>query len=69
MRTEISENGQVIWMRDTKTLEGLACTNYAKDGTQQRIITVLEDALNQANGELLCSDHADSMANVGASTT
>lgn len=68
MRIEISEGGEVIWMRDTKTLEGLACTNYAKDGTQQKIITALEDALSQAKGELLCSNHTDSVANVGAST-
>ncbi len=55
-------------MRDTKTLEGLACTSYAKDGTQQKIITALEDALSQAKGELLCSNYTDSVANVGAST-
>lgn len=68
MRIELSENGQVIWMRDTKTTEGVACRNYVKDGTQLKIITALEDALSQANGELLCSDHAYSVANVGAST-
>lgn len=63
MRIEISENGAVIWMRDTKTLEGLACTNYAKDGTQQKIITALEDALVQSKGELLCWDNGDGVAN------
>ena len=65
MRIEISEHGQVIWIRDTRTHEGLACTHYAKDGTQQRIIAALEDALNQASAELLYSDLAHSVENAG----
>lgn len=59
MKIAIEQNGKVIWMRDTTTLEGVACTNYVKDGTQQRIITALEDALAQAKGELLCWDNRD----------
>lgn len=45
----------------------MASLGHLKDGTQQKIITALEGALNQAKGELLCSDDADSMANIGTS--
>ncbi|BFT80925.1 hypothetical protein GVv1_17170 [Enterobacter pseudoroggenkampii] len=69
MRIEISENGQVIWMRDTKTLEGLACTSYVKDGTQLRIITALEGALVQAKGEHLCWDNTDAVTDVRRPTS
>ncbi|MHA0949552.1 Rrf2 family transcriptional regulator [Enterobacter ludwigii] len=45
MKIAIEQKGKVIWMRNTTTLEGIACKNYVMDGTQQRIITALEDAL------------------------
>jgi hypothetical protein len=32
----------------------MASLGYLKDGTQQKIIAALEDALNQAKGERLC---------------
>ncbi|HEE0042150.1 TPA: Rrf2 family transcriptional regulator [Citrobacter freundii] len=59
MNVSVIEGGDVIWMRDSETLEGIACTSYVKDGTQQKIITALEDALNQAKGEQLCWDNGD----------
>lgn len=59
MKVSIIEDGQVIWMRDTKTHEGLACTNYVKDGTQQRIIAALVEALEQANGQLQLTNNVD----------
>lgn len=67
MRVEIKNGGEVIWTRDSNSLEGMASLGYLKDGTQQKIITALEGALHQAKGELLCSDDADSMANIGTS--
>ena len=59
MIVSIIEDGQVIWMRDTKTLEGLACTNYVKDGIQQRVIAALVDALEQANGQLQLANNVN----------
>lgn len=54
MKVAIEVNGEVIWFRNSETLEGMASLGYLKDGTQQKIIAVLEDALNQAKGEQLC---------------
>ncbi|CAM8223340.1 Rrf2 family transcriptional regulator [Klebsiella michiganensis] len=54
MKVAIEVNGEVIWYRDSETLEGMASLGYLKDGTQQKIIAALEDALNQAKGEHLC---------------
>ncbi|HBV9941865.1 TPA: Rrf2 family transcriptional regulator [Klebsiella aerogenes] len=59
MKVAIEVNGEVIWFRNGETLEGMACTSYLKDGTQQKIITALEDALNQAKGEQLCWNDGD----------
>ncbi|WP_273906439.1 MULTISPECIES: Rrf2 family transcriptional regulator [Enterobacter] len=67
MKVEIKNGGEVIWARDSNSLEGIASRGYLKDGTQQKIITALEEALSQAKGELLCSDDADSMTNIGTS--
>ncbi|MCK6925395.1 Rrf2 family transcriptional regulator [Enterobacter roggenkampii] len=67
MKVEIKNGGEVIWARDSNSLEGIASRGYLKDGTQQKIITALEDALSQAKGELLCSDDADAMTNIGTS--
>ncbi|AGJ86696.1 hypothetical protein [Raoultella ornithinolytica] len=54
MKVAIEVNGEVIWFRNSETLEGMASLGYLKDGTQQKIIAALEDALNQAKGEQLC---------------
>lgn len=59
MKVAIEVNGEVIWYRDSETLEGMASLGYLKDGTQQKIIAVLEDALNQAKGEQLCWNDSD----------
>lgn len=59
MKVSIEKNGQVIWCRDSETLEGMASLGYLKDGTQQKIITALEDALFQAKGQLLLPDDVD----------
>ncbi|HGM5417677.1 TPA: Rrf2 family transcriptional regulator [Serratia liquefaciens] len=59
MRVTIEMPEGVIWMRDAETGEGMASRGYMKDGTQQKIIAVLEEALSQAKGEALCWDDAD----------
>ena len=67
MKVEIKNGGEVIWARDSNSLEGIASLGHLKDGTQQKIITALEETLSQAKGELLCSDDADSVANISTS--
>lgn len=67
MKVELKNGGEVIWARDSNSLEGIASLGHLKDGTQQKIITALEEALSQAKGELLCSDDADSVANISTS--
>ncbi|NIH31943.1 Rrf2 family transcriptional regulator [Hafnia paralvei] len=64
MQIKIINNGEVIWMRDSVTLEGMASRGYVKDGTQNTIIAVLKDALAQAEGELLCWNDSDTMTNI-----
>ncbi|AUO63840.1 Rrf2 family transcriptional regulator [Citrobacter freundii complex sp. CFNIH2] len=59
MKVIIEQNGETIWMRDSETLGGIACTNYVKDGTQKQIIAVLEDALYQAKAQLLLPDYVN----------
>ncbi|WP_279025103.1 Rrf2 family transcriptional regulator [Gibbsiella quercinecans] len=59
MKVSIESNGHVIWFRDSGTGEGLASKVYMKDGTQQKIITALEDALFQAKGQAGLVDNVD----------
>ncbi|UPS64244.1 Rrf2 family transcriptional regulator [Providencia rettgeri] len=54
MKVSIEVNGKTIWYRDEEKLEGMASTGYIKDGTQEKIIAALENALFQAKGELSC---------------
>lgn len=54
MKVAIEVNGEVIWYRDSEKQGGMASLGYLKDGTQQKIIAALKDALNQAKGEQLC---------------
>lgn len=64
MEVSIIENGEVIWMRNATTSVGVACTNYLKDGTQQKIIAALEEALSQAKSEMLSWNDTDGMFDV-----
>lgn len=57
MNVSIIENEEVIWMRNAVTLEGIACTRYTRDGTQQKIIAALEDALYQAKAQLFLPEN------------
>ncbi|HGT3057419.1 TPA: Rrf2 family transcriptional regulator [Klebsiella pneumoniae] len=59
MKVAIEVNGEVIWYRDNETLEGMASLGYLKDGTQQKIIAALEEALFQAKGQMLLPDYVD----------
>lgn len=59
MKVAIEENGGVIWYRDSETQEGMASLGYLKDGTQQKIIAALEEALFRAKGQLQISDSHD----------
>ncbi|MEI2606142.1 Rrf2 family transcriptional regulator [Erwinia aphidicola] len=54
MKVAITEMEQCLWMRDGSTGEGIASKGYIKDGTQEKIIAALEEALLQAKSELLC---------------
>ena len=67
MKVEIKNGGEVILARDLNSLEGIGSLGHLKDGTQQKIITALEEALSQGKGEFLCSDDADSVANISTS--
>lgn len=59
MKVVIETPEGIIWMRDADAGEGIASTGYVRDGTQQKIIAALEEALFQAKGEALCWDNAD----------
>ncbi|PNM24624.1 Rrf2 family transcriptional regulator [Yersinia enterocolitica] len=59
MKINCIEGGQIIWMRNPATLEGMASNNYLKDGTQEKIISALEDALLQAKGEQSSRNNTD----------
>lgn len=59
MKVEIKKDAEVIWVRDSASLEGMASLGYLKDGTQQKIIAVLEDALYQAKAQLLLPNDVD----------
>ncbi|NTZ48380.1 Rrf2 family transcriptional regulator [Lelliottia aquatilis] len=58
MKVSIESNGEVIWYLDTEKQEGMTSLAYIADGTQGKIISSLEGALHQANGEMLCGDPA-----------
>ncbi|HBQ8821584.1 TPA: Rrf2 family transcriptional regulator [Klebsiella pneumoniae] len=59
MNVAIEVNGEVIWYRDSDKQEGVASLGYLKDGTQQKIIAALEEALFQAKGQMLLPDYVD----------
>ncbi|EGF65159.1 Rrf2 family transcriptional regulator [Klebsiella pneumoniae] len=59
MKVAIEVNGEVIWYRDSEKQEGMASLGYLKDGTQQKIIAALEEALFQAKGQMLLPDYVD----------
>lgn len=54
LKVTVSDKDDVLWMRDSSNQEGIISLGYLKDGTQQRIIAALEDALFQAKGQVSC---------------
>ena len=59
MKVAIEVNGEVIWYRDSDKQEGMASVGYLRDGTQQKIIAALEEALFQAKGQLNLPEDID----------
>lgn len=59
MRVIIESEDVVIWYRDAKQHEGTVSLNFVKDGTQQKIITALEEAIFQAKNQMYLSDNID----------
>lgn len=59
MKVSIEVNGKTIWYRDDEKLEGMASIGYIKDGTQEKIIAALENALFQAKGQMQLADNVD----------
>lgn len=59
MKVTIETPEGIIWMRDAETGEGMASRGYMKDGTQQKIIAALEEALFQAKGQAGLADNID----------
>jgi hypothetical protein len=45
-------DGKLIWSRNTKPLGGYTSESYLRDGTQQKVIAALVDALAEARGQL-----------------
>ena len=61
MVTITNQAGDVIWeygLRDGQT-QGIACTQYAKNGVQELLINSLDLAISQAKGELRAFQHVD----------
>jgi hypothetical protein len=53
MKVCIQDNdGALIWSRTADPASGFTAENYLRDGTQQKIIAALIDALEQARGQL-----------------
>ncbi|EPK4062053.1 hypothetical protein LLI29_003114 [Morganella morganii] len=52
MKVTVEHNGKTIWCRDSESGTGMTSRGYLTDGTQQKIVTALIDALTQANGEM-----------------
>ncbi|WP_229064469.1 hypothetical protein [Morganella morganii] len=52
MKVKVEHNGKTIWCRDSESGTGMTSRGYLTDGTQQKIVTALINALTQANGEI-----------------
>jgi hypothetical protein len=63
-----TQDGTIIWERATyPCVGGFTANSYLRDGTQQKIIAALVDALAEARGQLssLPLEIADVVADVG----
>ncbi|EOC9631753.1 Rrf2 family transcriptional regulator [Enterobacter ludwigii] len=59
MKVSVEDFDEVIWFRDAIAGEGMTSEKYKKDGTQDRIVAALEEALHQAKAELSCRDNVN----------
>ena len=64
MKVAIEVNGEVIWYRDSEKQEGMASLGYLKDGTQQKIITALQDALVQLQAQNIVWDEEQTQKDI-----
>jgi len=69
MKVQIVDgSGGVIWSRGREDQSFFTSRAYAQDGTLSEIISALEDALEQAKGELLTWHDSDVVLNTGATS-
>ncbi len=59
----LDSSGKTLWMRDDTG--GIANREYASDGTQEKIIDVLDKALEQARAELRLFPVSDRVLDIG----
>ena len=61
------DTGSLIWSRTADPASGFTAENYLRDGTQQKIIAALVDALAEARGQLgsVTLNVVDAISNVG----
>jgi hypothetical protein len=68
-----SANDILLWSREIADgqASGFTSTEYLRDGTQQKIVDALVEALAEARGQLGCFSLqiVDAVSNVGATTT
>ena len=63
LEVRIYENNKCIWMRRKEDQYGMTNRNYIKDGTYLKIKEVLEESLEQVNGNLGVLDISDTVSN------
>ncbi|WP_085456914.1 hypothetical protein [Escherichia coli] len=63
-----SENNQLLWSYDTGSQEHIMNMIFIKDGTQQKIITALANALTHATSQVLLSNDVNGISNIGSMT-
>ena len=63
---QVCLSGKVLWERDERG--GIASSGYIADGTQAKIVKMLQDATEQAIAELGAFEVTDRVADVGTST-
>ena len=64
----LNDKGLLIWSREAEPANGFTSNSYLRDGTQQKIIAALVDALAEARGQLggFSLQVVDAVADIGA---
>ncbi|EOQ50823.1 hypothetical protein WC7_01687 [Citrobacter sp. KTE151] len=60
----LDDNDQLLWSYDTTNQQNITDMCFLKDGTQQTIITALENACTQAKGQILLSDDVNGVSDI-----